>query len=128
MLRGWEWFIAARGYASIRRAEGVEEKEAQERTLKETKVSGLLYSLDIYSELRLDQAEGVGEGRTGSYYKEAMEVELLLPDGTKDPQPQTVWCLTYVDCSGDEDGEIRDEYKKRLKRGMIESERLGLRV
>ena len=62
VLRGWEWFIAARGYASIRRIDGPEDKEAQERILEKSKVFGLLYSSDIYSELRLDQAEVVGEG------------------------------------------------------------------
>lgn len=128
VLRCWEWFIAARGYASIRQVERVEDKEAQERILEKNKVSGLLYSLDIYSESRLDQVEGVGEGRTGSYYKEALEVELFLPDGTEDPEPKKVWCLTYIDCSGDEDGGIREEYKSRLKRGMIESSRLGLGI
>lgn len=128
MLRGWEWFIGARGYASIRQPKGVEDKDAHGRIMEQNKVSGLLYSLDIYSESRLDQAEGVGEVRTGSYYKEALEVELLLPDDTRDPQPQTVWCLTYIGCSRDEDGKIRDEYKRRLKRGMIESSRLGLRI
>lgn len=128
VLRGWNWFIAARGYASIRQVEGVEDKESKERILEKNKVSGLLYSLDIYSESRLDQAEGVGEGRTGSYYKEALEVELLLPDGTEDTERKKVWCLTYIDCSGDEDGEIREEYKRRLKRGMIESSRLGLGI
>lgn len=69
VLKDSGWFIASRGYASIRPAPG-------------KNVYGLLYELDEEAEDLLDMYEGVGFERKGSYYKESVWVD-LLPQSTE---------------------------------------------
>ena len=130
VLHDYEWFIASRGYASVRPAKG-------------KNVYGLLFELDEEAEYSLDLHEGVGRGREGCYYKEEISVNLVsypspyyyadLPDHEK-PQANTlsmldakVRALVYIDCT-DEEGELGDAYAFRLKRGVEESGKLGLEI
>lgn len=84
------------------------------------------YTLDKGDLLELHSQKCVGHGgafkNIGPFRPKPNITRIMEKMG----DPKKVWCLTYIDCSGDEDGEIREEYKSRLKRGMIESSRLGL--
>lgn len=127
VLHDYEWFIASRGYASVRPAKG-------------KNVYGLLFELDEEAEYSLDLYEGVGQG---CYYKEEILVDLLhypppsyyadLPDHQK-PEVDTLSisdakmkALVYIDRT-DEEGELCDSYASRLRRGVEESGKLGLEI
>lgn len=119
VLHDYEWFIASRGYASVRPAFG-------------KAVYGLLFELDEESEDELDWYEGVSFERAGSYYKELVWVDLLSKDaeeanGDRIEGRDRVKALVYIDCT-DEEGNLGDAYAFRLKRGVEESEKLGLKL
>ena len=92
ILKGYCWFITARGYANIVKSEGDE-------------VHGVVYRLSEDDVPCLDEYEGV---QKGAYQKEMVTVEV---DNT------SYDCFVYIDPIVEE-GKPKDEYIERINKGV----------
>ncbi len=95
LLKGYRWIITTRGYANV-------------VTSPDDVVHGTVYWISAADEERLDLYEGV---QNGAYRKEMLEVEV---------GGRSCSCLVYVD-PVEEEGEPREEYVERLRRGFVDT-------
>ncbi|KAL9087451.1 MAG: hypothetical protein Q9159_003663 [Coniocarpon cinnabarinum] len=118
-LRGWQWFIYARGYANIN-------ETGQMSLATGDKVYALVYALTEHDERTLDRREGV-HARNGPIYSRLM----LDCEFWKKPQQQRridvrtdpserKQMLVYVDqnSNGSQRGQANQEYISRMNAGI----------
>ncbi|GAB1311551.1 hypothetical protein MFIFM68171_01761 [Madurella fahalii] len=127
-LRGYHWFINARGYANIAETKhkpnsashnppAADKEDAEEVEDYENQVWGLIYSLSAVDEARLDRNEGVPH----SYEKRVVDCELRVPGETAGGSGgwKTVPMLVYIDFRRAEGGHPpRAEYVHRMNMGI----------
>jgi gamma-glutamylcyclotransferase (GGCT)/AIG2-like uncharacterized protein YtfP len=95
ILKKYRWIVNERGYANIIDSE-------------EDEVHGVVYEISKSDERRLDSYEGVDKGFYEKQYKKVLVNNSLIE------------CLVYVDPIK-KVGLPSEEYKIRIKRGIIDS-------
>ena len=112
LLRDWRWIINSRGYANVVPAPG-------------DVVYGLAYALGGADEARLDAYEGVPD----AYGKEVMEVEFWAEGRAPGREEGVVRSgLVYVDGERVGEGWAREEYVRRMNRGIEDAVGRGVPV
>lgn len=114
LLRDWRWIINGRGYANVVPAPG-------------DVVYGLAYGLSGADEARLDAYEGVPD----AYGKEVMEVEVWAGGGRapgREEEGVVRSGLVYVDGERVGEGRAREEYVRRMNRGIEDAVGRGVPV
>lgn len=94
VLNGYRWVISTRGYANIIKS-------------KPDEVHGIIYEISESDERRMDRYEGV---QSNTYRK-----EMMIVVGAQNRE-----CLVYVDPI-EEEGKPKQEYIKRIKKGLSDS-------
>lgn len=130
-LRGYHWFINARGYANMaetkhklnlcnhKPAAAADEEEAEEEEEDyENQVWGFVYGLSTVDEARLDKNEGV----PSSYEKRVIDCELRVRGEAAAVAGggwRTVPMLVYIDFRRTEGGHLpKAEYVHRMNMGI----------
>ncbi|KAL2134591.1 hypothetical protein VTI74DRAFT_11414 [Chaetomium olivicolor] len=124
-LRGYKWFINARGYANIAPTSTGDNGDGDDE------VWGLVYDLSRADEARLD----VNEGVPYAYEKRVVPVEFWpsssadLEDGVGNGEgkPEVVDMLVYIDFKRNQGGhQPRAEYVHRMNMGIKDAVREGV--
>ncbi|EME44249.1 hypothetical protein DOTSEDRAFT_71926 [Dothistroma septosporum NZE10] len=131
-LEGYEWIIYERGYANI------VEKKPQARVHEDqhdytNEVWGLVYSLEISDEHRLDGNEGVPIAYKKEWIKcEHWPVETSHDNNSKDrapdleKEPKETEMLVYINRDSRQVGKIKDEYIHRMNKGIRDAVKEGM--
>lgn len=121
-LRGFEWFINARGYANIAPTSTSSSNNPNPGYVADdtdNEVWGLVYDLSAADEKKLDLNEGV----PWAYEKKMVAVEFWPVSG----KPEVVNMLVYIDFKRDQGGhQPKAEYVHRMNMGIDDAVRAGV--
>ncbi|KAF1926427.1 uncharacterized protein M421DRAFT_422759 [Didymella exigua CBS 183.55] len=119
-LSHYTWLINDRGYANV-------VKNAPDSESYSDQVYGLVYSLLLEDEKRLDRNEGVPD----AYTRELVTCELWPSDthskvNTSSPPAETRSMLVYIDQNRTTPDQPKDEYVYRMNQGIRDAVERGV--
>ena len=123
VLHNYTWVIGPRGYANVvsSPSSAPSDPSFQSSDLYESKVYGLLYTLEPEDEALLDRAEGVPR----AYTKHLLSIEIVTPDLESEKEKE-VKALVYVDLKRTGTGVCQEEYVGRMNRGIRDAVEKGM--